>query len=103
MTTVKIHSFFEDYFDNIFGEYEPTETDMKLIDAIISKNLPGDVDWIGNELWAPIGNDYDGSEIWQNAIDTAASEFYGISTNEEYRATADFYGLTVPADYEYIV
>lgn len=99
MTTMKIHSILSNYLDNIFGEYAPTDTDIELVDAIIAANLPDDIDWAGDELQAPVDTDYDGAEIWEAATDAAADAFYGIGSEDEYRAVAESYGVDVPDDY----
>lgn len=38
-----------DYNDR-FGDYAPTERDLELLDEEISKRLPGNVFWCGDEL-----------------------------------------------------
>ena len=42
-----------DYADR-FGDYEPTEKDLEMLDAEISKRLPQDVSWCGDILLAEI-------------------------------------------------
>lgn len=90
------------YNDN-FGDYSPTDTDLSLYDAMIASRLPSDVEWFGNELFAVADSplfDEDMAAIWADAADDAYDEFCSVSTNAMYLQAAEHYGVTVPDDYD---
>lgn len=74
MVTRKVYSIHENWLDNIFGEYAPTDDDIRMVEHIIGTNLPDDIDWSGDELFATGEYDYsydEAGEIWQAAVQKA--------------------------------
>ena len=67
-----------DYSDG-FGDYAPTDADLEMLDAEISKRLPDGVSWCGDELLAemePGENTEDVKERFNIDIEQIISEAY---------------------------
>lgn len=74
MITRKVYSIHENWLDNIFGEYAPTDDDIRMVEYIIGTNLSDDIDWSGDELFATGEYDYsydEAEEIWESAVQKA--------------------------------